>query len=336
MADEGDVSVELVDVRPQTVTEVATPPAPTLTTRGEQVTTACNEAAEQCLRASGSAVAGCVAGCVGDSPCEVHMHRAAGVIWALGCLVLSSCWMQNSTETMDALMVAMSTTGMVVLNTVSAERLQDRSTDIRRYAVLLVTISYLAVFGQCAYAVIGEKGADCEPRCCRWSELGYGLATVVATTLLFFGGGAFRALWDDSPAYTAPQESVQVAPGYQVLAIFLVVSGMALLVTAGTQDSAAMVVPIPAMVGCLVWLLLVTQTHGGGPVWRAWSRFVPAWTYVFGLAWPILLGRAGYLQGDAQILAFCGMWCIFAGARLGISVWHTVQTPTSSATTYMY
>jgi len=252
----------------------------------------------------------------GNGGIVVYMHRIAGSLHAVALCIMIRCWMMNNMDMFDTLAAATSTAGMVLLNTVSSEQLNNVAEHTRQQARALVTVCYLFIFSQWARAVwpSGDAGeTECRQRCCRWSELFYGMTVFLATTLMFFGSMLAVSAWNQTPN-KGIDFGITAAATVSVLAVFMLVTGVTLLIVAVSHNPVSLLCPFPYLIGGAAIALVSVPTPS--PVLLIWQRFVPAWMYCSSVAWPVVLHSTNHLQTSTMWFALWGNVGIVLGCRL--------------------
>jgi hypothetical protein len=262
-----------------------------------------------------------------------YLHRLAGAAHAAAFSMLLQCWMRNRMDMFDTLAAMSSTAALVLLNTVSSEHLNSATSSVRQQVRFLVTVCYLFVFAQWARSVwpSGDAGnSHCEVRCCRWSELFYGMSVFIAVTLMFFGSMVSGA-WNQAPNQHIVFGSTTAA-SMSVVAVAMLVTGGTLLIVAVSHNPVALLSPFPYLVGGAALALVSVPTPS--PVLLIWQRFIPAWVYCSSISWPIVLHTTGHLNASTMWFALFGNVGVVGGCRLLMVPEDRDSTRTTSQ--YMY
>jgi len=285
-----------------------------------------------CTASLGGCIQGCAGACFigvyGHDSAVVYLHRGAGGVFACALAGLARCWLVHSAEPTDALAAACATFAMIMLNTGSAFLLD--TVGASRQVRVVVAMCYLVMFVQWSMALwpSGDVGKpECTARCCRYTELVYGVVVVAVSTVMFFAESALTGMWTQyTPTPTSSGVAIGTAVSLSVLAMFLLVAGGTLAIVAFTIEKLTLLVPWPYVCGIFGCYVVFNPNAPESPVLRMWGRFIPAWTYCVAVLWPAVLWDTHVLGAPSTMFAAGSAVCILASGRIFVATANTTES----------
>jgi hypothetical protein len=290
-----------------------------------------------CTEALGGCIQGCIGACLvgaySPNSVVVYLHRAAGGVFACALAALARCWILHSAEPTDALAATCATFAMLLLNTGSAFLLE--TVGASRQIRVVVAVCYLVVFVQWSMALwpSGEAGKpECASRCCRYTELVYGVVLFAVGTVMFFAEATLSGMWTQYALTPASGVAIGTAVSLSVLGMFLLVAGVTLAIVAVNIQVISLVSPLPYIVGVFGCYVVYNPNASESPVLRMWGRFLPAWTYLASVLWPAVLWDTHVLCVAATLFAAGSGVSVLAAGRIFVATANPVQTHSGGGT----
>jgi hypothetical protein len=247
----------------------------------------------------------------------------AGLLWAIGTLVLVDCWMQHPPGLTETMPVLLSAGAFVALNTVHPRVLNDPGS-MQSFAVLLL-VCYSCMFlhfAQVTWWSVDERGRHlCVDHCCIDATGYYAMFLTTAATAMRFG-----ALSIDAPApltWRYPPCFVVCAP--VTSAVFLVASILChTLATVGAIGSihgglASTPVLLLLTASVLLESKTLTVTDLSSPC-HAWANCISAGMVPVAILWPLVLWHREFLDSTQTCLVTAGNCAMVVAVRLTIEL----------------
>lgn len=253
---------------------------------------------------------------------NLMVARFSGAMAGIGMVLVADCWLAHPPFIVNVIATLTTLFGALLLNTVEWSIIVSDDQRVHRQVVLLLALSYGAIFFQVGHVVWNliqaggdkhastwEEASNCHTHCCIAMEGYYVLFMFVSCSLLRFGepllrGDAYNRVDRGDSAVAAQSHTSSITATLCGAAAFVAGALLQMFASFGRfgQDT-ALLVPIPYLM--MVPLLFIVRVKAGvtsTPTWQNFNCFLPALTYVFSTAWPLTLFHRGYLDKTQYIL----------------------------------